>query len=208
MAETYRSGRAAVTVEQRQLLTQIDRITEGAGTSFLDAARASLTTTTEEAAPQWMERTGATKRSFVIRDDISPDRVSVTALNTATNEGFAYPYRVRFSYRTAQSLEAEVSRHRNDQALHESEITAGKHGIRDLGKFYGWFRKTRGRPYDAEDRARRWRAQLRESHGEGSPSTQVAGKQAWSLLVRRPAKRRERALIDTVRADLAKLAGG
>ena len=200
MAETYRSGRAAVTIEQRQLLTQIDRITEGAGTSFLDAARASLTTTTEEAAPRWMEKTGATKRAFVIRDDISPDRVSVTALNTATNRGVAYPYKARFSVRLKSELDAEAQRIGRGVTQTDAErvslkwmaiLFAAKHKRRATGA----------------ELAIRWRSMLTRNYGTGAPSEALAGKNAWSVLVRKPAKTRERRLVDVIRADLAKLAG-
>ena len=200
MAETYRSGRAAVTVEQRQLLTQIDRITEGAGTSFLDAARASLTTTTEEAAPQWMERTGATKRSFVIRDDISPDRVSVTALNTATRSGVAYPYKARFSVRLASELDAEVARIERGITQTDDERTT----LKWMATLFAAKHKRRA---TGADLAHRWRVMLTRNYGTGAPSEAYAGKQAWSLLVRRPAKRRERRLIEVLRADLDRLAG-
>ncbi len=43
-------------------------------------------------------------------------------------------------------------------------------------------------------------------HGEGARSAAEAGKNVWSLYVRKPAEKRRAEIVATLQADLAKLA--
>ena len=201
MAIVAKSGTATVKVEMDTVLMIADRIHDGAATTFLRAAHRQMDPTLVDAAASWMERTGLSKRSFVARDDISEDRIKVTALNTAKNAGYPYPYVVKFSNRTKASIDAEVARFVNANPLDADET------LQQTKMAIAISKRTKARASPSAIGAMK-RAALFHDHGHGAPSAALAGRPAWSWLVRRVVKQREKALIEEARDALDKLAQG
>ena len=180
MSTTARAGSAALTVDQQAVIVAIDRVSEGAGSRFRIAATAALEDIADAARSRWPVRTGRSRDAFVVASTVTGDAVAVTLANTATAPrwGF-YAYRIKWSVRTKESIDAQV-------------------------RGYGANATTAEGREAAEAFARK---RIERQHGKGAPSAEVAGKQPWRILVLGPSKGAEQALITTAQADLDRLAG-
>lgn len=227
------AGTSKVIFDLREVMAEVDRITAGAASTFIKAAHRQMDPVVAEArtGKLWPVRTGASKAATETQDRIEPDYIKVVALST-----LARTYRIRWSVRTAESLDNEA---RNWSAALWGKLApylarvnptdaslrgpyAGRSGARrrltswalrskprglDLsgGDTFGW--KSKAEP-SQEALRHLWRGTLHGRHGQGAPTTALAGKQVWGELVRKPAKAREQAVIDEARDALDKLAGG
>lgn len=176
MADTYRSGSAAITVEQTAMLRLLDRVSDGAGTQFVERARAELGAIMASAVDQWPVRTGLSKSSFRLRVEITESELRVAIGNPARASTWPV-HKIRWSVRTKESLDAEV-RSRAAQSQNSTKSEAY------------------------------WRRELRRRHGEGAPTAALAGRQPWAVLVRTPARKAAKPMIEALRAQLAALAKG
>lgn len=172
-------GGVQISVDDAAFLAAIDRVSDGAGSSFLARCRPALETIRDGALARWPVRTGASKAGFALRNQASMTEVRASLTNTATNQWGAYAFKIRYSRWTTADLAARV------------EEAAG-----------------RAKTPEAADRIRRrMRSKLKWRHGAGAPSDEVAGKQPWLLLVRRPLQASRTALIPQLQADINRLAG-
>ena len=175
---TEKSGAAAIVVDQTALLKLLDRTADGAASNFVRVVTAELEERQVEAIRVWPVRSGRSRRSFAVQTRIREDVIEVAITNDAKSNWGFYAYKIRNSVRTRESLQRE--------ALQWSQR--------------GDTPEARARIFDY-----RWR-QLRRIHGEGARSAAEAGKNVWSVYVRKPAEKRRAEIVATLQADLAKLA--
>lgn len=225
---TATTGRATVRIDMREVLAQADKITQGAVSTFIRAARKQMDPVVDDARTRlWPVRTGTSQAGTYVEETISSEGVRVTAYNDVP-----YTYKTRFSVRTAADMDREAQawaallwprlqhytkrgttpqaqRRIAHWALSEKPVyNKGRpsQGPRLAGRdMTGWW--LRGSPsYDAL-RAY-WKAVLHDRHGEGSPSPDLCGLNVWATRVRKPVEARESAVIEEARDALDKLAGG
>ena len=91
-------GAATVTVLDEEVVALGDRVTKGAVSSFLRAARGVMSEVVDEAIPLWPVKTGRSRDSMRIDDRLTTDRLSVIASNAAS-----YGYFIKYSLRTWRS---------------------------------------------------------------------------------------------------------
>lgn len=180
MSQSYQEGMARVDVAVEAAVVAIDRVTEGAASSFVRQGRATLKQIQTAAEARWPVRTGLSRRSLTIATSITPDLLAVSMRNTATNRWGSYAYKIRWSVRTEAELTREL----------EAKVQRG------------------ATPAAQAALARYWQRRIQGVHGQGAPSAELAGKQPWRVLVLAPGEQRRMALADALRADLSKLAGG
>ena len=171
-------GGVQIAVDDAAFLAAIDRVSDGAGSSFLARCRPALEGIRDGAVARWPVRTGLTRDSFFIVDTASMTEVRASLVNNA--HATVWPaYKQKWSKWTTADLAARV------------EEAAG-----------------RAKTPEAADRIRvRMRSKLKWRHGAGAPSEETAGKQPWLLLVRRPLQASRAALVPQLQADINKLAG-
>ena len=180
MSTTARAGSAVLTVDQQNVIDTIDRVSEGAGSRFRSAATAALEEIADTARARWPVRTGRSRQAFQVYSTVQGDAVAVTLANTATAPKWGYyAYKIKWSVRTRDSIDAEVRSYGAKATTAEG---------RAAGEAYG-------------------RRRLERKHGKGAPTAELAGKQPWRVLVRTPFETGEQALITTAQADLDRLAG-
>ena len=131
-----------------------------------------------EAVRVWPVRSGLSKRSFSVVTRIREDVIEVAIQNDAKSRRGFYAYKIKNSVRTRESLEKEALQ---------------------------WSRRGQDPSAQARIFDFRWR-QLRRIHGEGARSAAEAGRNSWSVYVRKPAEQRRSAIVAELQADLAKLA--
>ena len=183
-------GAATVTVLDEEVVALGDRVTKGAVSSFLRAARGVMSEVVDEAIPLWPVKTGRSRDSMRIDDRLTTDRLSVIASNAAS-----YGYFIKYSLRTKKEIDAEI------------KLATGGDRVQTQIAYATFARKFKRRASPGE-LAAFWRSRLTRFHGKGAPSERVAGKNVWAWQVKRPAKQHEAELIAEVRADLDELAKG
>lgn len=180
------AGNVRIAIDTDKVIEALDRVGAGAASSFVRGARTTLEGIRDEAKPHWPVRTGLSRDSFQVTTRISRDELSVSLLNTAKNRWGEYAYKIRWSVRTAMSLDAEIAK-RNAEI--EREVA-------------------RGNSPEAKARIRRSRRfSLRDLHGDGAPSAATAGKQPWRVLVKTPGERAGIKLALKLQTELNTLAG-
>jgi len=179
-----REGAATVKVDNRDLARLANRITRGALQTFLEAAHRQMDPVVyTEAKAGWPVRSpiawpGRPARS---RDGLHiRDRVTPDEASVTAYNQWDYAYKVRFSVRTREGIDAEI-----EEAASRGTSGAAQAAIR-----------------------RYWTRKLHKRHGVGAPSETLAGRNAWAVLVRGPARAREGAVIAEAREALDTLAGG
>jgi len=180
MPETYRSGVASIEVDQDQLIRLLDRTSEGAASSFIQETDQILDEIEAAAVASWPVRTGLSRRSFRRELRLSEIRIQNVLLNDARNRWGSYAYKIRWSVRTQDSLDAEA-----DRVAARGDSPAAREAIRQY-----------------------WRRRLTRKHGQGAPTARLAGRRAWLELVRKPGKKAGQTLTETLRRDLVALAQG
>lgn len=180
MPETYKSGAASITVDQDRLIRLLDRTSSGAASQFVEQTDQVLDEIEAAALASWPVRTGLSKRSFRRELRLSEIRIQNVLLNDARNRWGSYAYKIRWSVRTKESLDAEAAR-----VAARGDSPAAREAIR---KF--------------------WRRRLTKRHGQGAPTARLAGRRPWLELVRKPGKKAGKTLADTLRRDLVALAQG
>ena len=184
MPETFTDGHVSIQLDQDALTRQLDRVTNGAASGFINAAKATLEPIKAGAISRWPVATGRSRESFVIWSRISGDRIDVGLGNTATGKkGFPYPSRLRWSVFLRPTVEKNLAEREKFMARGNS-------------------------PEARTALGHRWDQTERLTSSAGAPSAQVAGKKPWNRLVRTPGKRAAPALVDAARADLNRLAQG
>ena len=210
---TAKSGKASIQIDQAQLMAQVDRILGGSIGTFVRAARRQMDPVVHSATTDqlmWPRRTGRSQASTVVVERMSSDAVEVVALNAVP-----YTYKIRFSVVTRETINREsrqvankiwrnlepklegATSVRQEKAIARKYINEASGGL-----MAGWYYRTRPNARTIYDR---WIRGLRWRHGTGAPNEQVAGKNVWSLRVRKPLKRRENALINEAREALTTL---
>lgn len=180
MSEKISVEGAQIAVDDAAFLAAIDRVSDGAGSSFLARCRPALETIRNGALARWPVRTGTSKAGFALRNQASMTEVRASLTNTATNQWGPYAFKIRWSKWTTADLAARVE-----------EAAARAHTP------------------EAADRIRvRLRSKFKWRHGIGAPSEELAGKQPWLILVRRPLQASKAVVMPLLQADLNKLAGG
>lgn len=175
---TEKAGAAAIVVDQTALLKLLDKTADGAASNFVRVVTAELQERQDEAVKVWPVRSGRSRRAFAIETRIKEDLIEVAISNSAKSSWGFYAYKIRNSVRTRESLEREAM-----QWSQRGDTPEAKARIFDY----------------------RWR-QLRRIHGEGARSASEAGRNTWSVYVRKPAEQRRAAIVAELQADLAKLA--
>lgn len=175
---TEKSGNAAIVVDQTALLALLDRTADGAASNFVRVVGAELREREAEAVRVWPVRSGLSRRSFRVVTRIREDVIEVAIENDAKSRWGFYAYKIKNSVRTRDSLEREAK-----QWADRGGDPAAQARIFDF----------------------RWRA-LRRIHGEGARNAAEAGKNSWSIYVRKPAEQRRATIVAELQADLAKLA--
>lgn len=222
------TGGVQIEISQDEVLALADRITGGALRTFTRAAHRQMDPVVEEARTNrqlWPIRTGRSIGATFTEDRLARDSVSVTAFSK-----LPYVYRMRYSRMTSTAIDEDARTFAEKvhaalepylRRVNPTDRTLrgpfkGRGGARarvahwhmkraSAGLWSGW--RSDERPtQDAIRRARK--GGLIRAHGQGAPSEAVAGKHVWSVRIRRPAKRREGALIEEARAALDKLAEG
>lgn len=189
----------SIVVDVKPLERHARAVVDGAVASFVSGAEKVLGAVQTGAVARWPVLTGASRAAFALRREIDSKRVSVAELNAEK-----YAYLIRWSKYTAESLERRaqlearpiedyMARGRTPEAQAQIEKWA-------LGKLARLKMEPGETPLDA------MRRKLHKRHGRGAPSADVAGKNPWSVLVRRPAKAAESAFVESMRAQLAILA--
>lgn len=175
------AGSVGLTIDQRSVVDAVDRVSDGAGSRFRVIATAALERLADEARAQWPVRTGRSRDAFRVVDRLTAESIAVSLVNEATAPrwGF-YAYKIRWSVRTRQSIDAEIRTY-SERATSAEGASAAE----------AWARR-----------------KIERRHGKGAPSAAVAGKRPWQVLVLTPARAREADLVAEARADLARLAGG
>ena len=175
---TVKSGDASIVVDQAALIALLDRTADGAAGNFVRVVGAELREREAEAVRAWPVRSGLSKRSFSVVTRIREDVIEVAIQNDAKSRWGFYAYKIKNSVRTRESLEKEA---------------------------LAWSRRGTDPGAQARIFDFRWR-QLRRIHGEGARSAAEAGRNSWSVYVRKPAEQRRSAIVAELQADLAKLA--
>jgi hypothetical protein len=179
---TVRVGDVRIAIETDNVITTLDRLGAGAASSFVRGARTTLEGIRDEAKPRWPVRTGLSRDSFEVTTRINSGELAVSLLNTASNRWGPYPYKIRWSVRTKESLDAQ-------KAKREAMIA-------------------RGTSPAAQSAIRRsMRLNLWDLHGEGAPSAALAGKQPWRVLVKIPGEKQAIKLAIELQVELNTLAG-
>lgn len=184
MGRVFRSGPASIEVDQDAMLRALDQVTAGAARRFVARAEATIRPIKAGAEVQWPVR--ATKsqgsaRRFRILEKLSEDRLSVSLINDAP-----YVYYVRWSVRTRAGIEADA----------EAQATAWDESAAARGDNHSTHAK----------RVAYMLAKLRRSHGLGAPTTALAGKRCWDVLVARPGRAATAKLAEDCQQDLDTLA--
>jgi hypothetical protein len=227
------TGGAKIEISQAEILALADRLTSGALSTFTRAAHRQMDPVVQDARTDralWPIRSGKSIGATFVADRLGPSSVSVTAFSK-----LPYVYKMRYSRLTTEAIDgdsrefaAKVSRAlrpyldrvnptdrtlrkqwkgRSFKGLGGAQARVAHHFMERAsnGTWSGW--RTDAKP--TEDAIRRSRkGGLIRAHGTGAPSEAVAGKHVWSVRVRRPAKKREGALIEEARDALDTLAGG
>lgn len=175
---TVKSGDASIVVDQAALIALLDRTADGAASNFVRVVGAELREREAEAVRVWPVRSGLSKRSFSVVTRIKADVIEVAIQNDAKSRWGFYAYKIKNSVRTRESLQKEALQ---------------------------WSRRGTDPAAQARIFDFRWR-QLRRIHGEGARSASEAGRNSWSVYVRKPAEQRRSAIVAELQADLAKLA--
>lgn len=176
------AGDVRIAIDTDRVIEALDRVGAGAASSFVRGARTTLEGVRDEAKPRWPVRTGLSRDSFEVTTRISRDELSVSLLNTASNRWGPYPYKIRWSVRTKESLDTEIAR--RNAMIARGKTPAAQAAIR-----------------------RSMRTSLRDLHGEGAPSAALAGKQPWRVLVRTPGEQQAVKLALELQTELNTLAG-
>lgn len=218
MPDTYTSGGASITVDDAAVVRVLDRVSDGAATTFIDTTSRLLKGIEANAVSKWPVRTGASKRGFQVRADVGDNRVQTRLLNTATGPtGRGYAWFVRYSVRTRRGLQREIDQVR--AIAQQAEAYAARGGSTEVRRYL--FRQKAlqlleaaslrepfmQRVNDADGLVDTYRRMLERSHGQGADSEALAGKSVWSLYVRRPANKAKPQVIRTLREQLRALAG-
>lgn len=168
------AGHLTVTVDDTALVKMLDRVTNGAASHFIEAVETDMGEVRVAALPTWPVRTGESRAGLSVGHEVRPDKVLVSITDRED-----YTYKVRWSVRTKDSLDAEI-----EEAAARGGDTEAQAKIR---KYY---------------QRRLWKR-----HGKGAPSDKLAGRHVWTTLVRTPLKRRRPALMKLLQTDLERLAG-
>jgi|DEB0MinimDraft_10_1074344.scaffolds.fasta_scaffold01141_5 hypothetical protein len=183
MAETFKSGGFGITVQQDRVRRLLDQTTEGAASGFIREADAALADVQKGAVARWPVHTGRSIKAFERKTSIHADQIAVSLSNTATDKGFPYPRFLKFSVFTEATVNRDLAE--RERLVARADTPEAKKAVGD------WYDKTR-----------------RLTTSKGSPDEASAGKRAWTRLVRTPGRKRGQTLIEAVRADLLRLAGG
>mgnify|MGYP003642161680 FL=1 len=103
--KTYKSGSAAITVADTELLKHIDRVSAGAGSTFLRRTHEALETIEGDASARWLRRTGRSAEGFIVKPTVGAEEINQSLTNAAGYAGF-----IRYSVRTEEGLDAEADR--------------------------------------------------------------------------------------------------
>lgn len=177
---TAQSGVATIRIDDGELLKVIDKISESAGTTFIAASRAVLEKIHGDAMDKWPVRSGLSKKSFAITEEITQDYIKVSLGNTATNAWGAYAYKIRWSIWTAADLRAKV-----EEAASNAKSEPAAQAIRV-----------------------HMAAKLRRLHGDGAPSEDLVSKRPWTVLVGAPQKKATKSLVKQLQDSLGRLGKG
>ena len=171
----YRSGPASIEIKDGALLASLDRVSEGAASSFIRRATSLLEGVKTGAMARWPVRSGKSRAGFSIASRLTEKEIRVSLYNSQP-----YAYKIRWSVRTSESIEAEI-----DKAAARGVSSETQAKIR-----------------------KRFSRKLYAIHGKGAPDATVAGKSPWVLYVRRPSISALSAAMPDLQADLNKLAQG
>jgi hypothetical protein len=105
MGDTYRSGVAAIKVDDSSLIGHIDRVSEGAATTFLRRSREVLEGIEADASTRWPVRSGASAAGFRVQHQVTGDSIEQSLVNREDYAGH-----IRWSVRTEASLDREATR--------------------------------------------------------------------------------------------------
>lgn len=217
---TERHGAARVEVDNAEVMRVVDKITDGALGTFMRAAHRQMDPVVDDAPRLWPVRSGRSARANVVEERVQPDEASLVARNTTS-----YGYMIKFSVRTPASIEGEVRDIATRQASQwyqaiwwyakrgNTETTQAKIANHFIGRLTGgvltyWGSKAFTEANLGARLAKLTAARLKAVHGRGAPSEQLAGRNVWQMLVARPVKAREDAVIEESREALDRLARG
>lgn len=171
-------GPAQVRFDDLALLTALDRVSDGAASSFVRRTDASLDAIRGRALSRWPVRTGKSLRSFDTQLRLVGDEIRNSLVNTATVPRWgSYVYKIRYSIFTRNERIALHRKRRRAQGWSPDAVTRSV------------FRLTAG-----------W-----DRRGKRFPSKDETGKSPWILYVRRPAKQALKELLPDLQADINKL---
>ena len=177
---TAQSGVATVRIDDSGLLKLVDRVSDNAGTTFIEASRAVLEKIHGDAMDKWPVRTGLSKKSFAVTEEVTERQIKVSLTNTATNAWGAYAYKIRWSIWTRADLRTKV-----EEAAGRAKTEPAAQAIRV-----------------------HMTAKLRRLHGEGAPSEDLVSKPPWTVLVRGPQKKAAKGLVKQLQDSLIRLGRG
>lgn len=212
--KTIRAGAVTATVDLDEMLALIDRVTDGAATTFVSAARRIMDderTAVQQTQARWSDDTGASRAGLRVVASIKTGDISVS-----TVAGTPYTYKIKYSALTAADIEADATELANrtwaklgpivdrGNTVDSRRKLARRHMAEASGgALRGWWPRV-----DPSVRALRdWQlSRLHWLHGRGAPSQALAGRHLWSTQVARPLKVREAELVDEVRDAVNRLA--
>lgn len=105
MPEQFRSGQAGIELDQDLLIRQLDLVTDGAASSFVQRATQEIRGIETGAVSRWPQRTGRTAGGFSVTRSLT-----ATAITVQLGNEQRYTWWTRWSVRTEDSLDAEADR--------------------------------------------------------------------------------------------------
>lgn len=175
--------RGLSTYDDSGLKARIAKITDGASDRFFDAAEKGLKPVKADAEAVWPRGIKPGPRSadsFEMERRYPEGKLQSALVNRARQDGRYYVNFIKFSVRTRRSLEREASQ----------------------------FAMRATTPQAADSLRTAKLKSLERNHGRGAPNERLAGKRAWTTLIRTPGKRAARKAIPELEKDLVKLAEG
>ena len=230
-------GNVTIGIDDTEIRELADRITQGAVTTFLTAARRQMDPTVAEGRSLWPTDTGATAAGLHILDRVTPEKVSVTAYGATKKT-----YMQKFSRRTEDNIRAEAQAfatalwprlsHYTDRGTDTgAKIRIAHWFLRNAGSSPPASARSRAQwtreggawpdlsggdlrgwysntPVTAESVRRERLGRLFSHHGKGAPTETLAARNVWSAVIRAPARKRQKLVIAEARDALDKLAKG
>jgi hypothetical protein len=176
-----RAPGAVIEYDLDALQAALDRAPDNVAARFVRTASGIARETIAAALPTWPVRTGRSKASLHVAARVAGDVLTVGVSSDARGAWGLYAYKIRWSRYTAATLRAKAAEY-----------------------------ATRAKSAASREAIIQWRLRtLRQRHGDGAPTPELAAEQPWRRLIRVPMSARAPEVVEALAAGAGPdLSGG